>query len=212
MCRCRPAGLCRNLTRLGTGRIIDFGRFRLTPFSYCACRSPCSRVGWHGIVSVQLGITLLILGLVHMPLPSLTITMSGTMTCRARSASITTTCSAGILRPARRRDVAFLHWHWFLPSSEPDGPPASESGPAIHAYAPDWQVTDPNSGPQLLPDTSSSLLLRLASRTVLPSLAFLPPAGLNDLPAQADGWSSMTLGASLALHFPTSSLLQRWDC
>jgi hypothetical protein len=108
--------------------------------------------------------------------------------------------------------VAILHWHWFLPTSGTNTPPTSESGPAIHAYAPDWQMSNPDDGPQILPDPSK-VTARLVVRSILPSFAFVAPLELTALPAPSDAWGSLASGALPARGAAsTASLLQRWDC
>jgi hypothetical protein len=106
------------------------------------------------------------------------------------------------------RDVATLHWHWFLPTENGANPVPSDNGPALHAHVPDWFASTWDDGPQILPDHHSQLVVRSS----LCPLAALPP----DL---IDPWFSIVglrrtdhFGATAARRPSPTSLLERWRC
>ncbi len=112
-------------------------------------------------------------------------------------------------------DVAMLHWHWFLPGPEgSESTSPGSSGLAIHAHVPAWLASTWDHGPRLIaPDSTSS---RLAARPAAPcpldlpltvpgpaSLGFVPAPGLH--PPLA---FSATFAPGISLH----SRLHRWVC
>ena len=56
---------------------------------------------------------------------------------------------------AQAEDVAILHWHWFLPTSAPTDPGHAGEGPAMHAFIGGWDASTPDGGPVVVPDRSS---------------------------------------------------------
>jgi hypothetical protein len=107
------------------------------------------------------------------------------------------------------KDVAVLHWHWILPS-EPERDPASPGlGSAIHAHAPDWQGAVWDTGPQIARDTSSRLILRLVRSPLDLSLAVVDSGALR---LSVGMHPSLLSSASVAPTVSLTSLLQRWVC
>ena len=109
------------------------------------------------------GITLLILGLVHAPLPepdfhNIRHHDGAGEVCEHHDHLLRWHPGAGVAS-----DVAVLHWHWFLPGSDPS--PDGSSGPAVHAHAPDWPAGSwDDDGPRVAPDVASRFLDRPALR------------------------------------------------
>lgn len=111
-------------------------------------------------------------------------------------------------RARASEDVAVLHWHWFVPSSEPAPLSDSGDGPAWHAHIADWDAslwgTDP---PRLAapvarlidPPTPSPIETPAYVHVgmLAPSLAFDPP---------------LAFSATYARRVSLASLLQRWAC
>jgi hypothetical protein len=108
-------------------------------------------------------------------------------------------------------DVAVLHWHWFLPQAGNPDPAPVGAGPAVHAHVADWLAPTWESGPRILPDHSSRLLGRLASCTLTALLPGLPAEAphpiLHGQPRRA-----LAFCATFAPRAPLNSLLQRWVC
>src|SRR3954471_23157864 len=95
-----------------------------------------------------LGIMLLILGLVHTPLPqpdfhNIRHHDAPGEVCEHHDHLLLWHPAAGIAD-----DVAVLHWHWFLALAEPSDASPEHSGPALHAHVVDWQATTWDDGPR----------------------------------------------------------------
>lgn len=108
-------------------------------------------------------------------------------------------------------DVAILHWHWFLPTSDPVGPGHTDTGPALHAYVSGWDATSPDAGPLVVPDRSS----RPIDLPSLAPLAFeeVPFAQWVDRLGTGSGLEPpRTFGATFAPRISLASRLQRWSC
>jgi hypothetical protein len=158
------------------------------------------------------GIALLILSLVHTPLP------------QADYHNIRHHDGAGevcehhdhLLRwhptASAAQDVAVLHWHWFLPTVPEQGQAPKGSGPALHAHTPDWQAAAWESrAPQITPDTSSRQSLRLALDAFDLPLSLIDPPFLGA--ALAPGMHpSLGFGATFAPRVSLTSRLHRWVC
>ena len=159
-----------------------------------------------------LGISLLILSLVHAPWPQADFHnvrhQDGPgQVCEHHDHLLRWHPDAG-----QAEDVAVLHWHWFLPSSEPVEPGHSGIGPQLHAHIAGWDAPASDSGPIVAADRSSrpidppSPSPRLASMAVpfaLPGRDAGPPPRPG--PVHSFG-ATFAPGASLA------SWLQRWSC
>ncbi len=124
------------------------------------------------------GITFVILGLVHAPLPE-----ADFHNIRHHDAP-GEVCEYHdhLLRwhpdAVMARDVAVLHWHWFWPGDASDTPSEDSPLAVFHAHAPGWLTGIWNvDGPIIVPDVAS----RSLDRSSLPSLdialarAILPP-------------------------------------
>ena len=109
------------------------------------------------------------------------------------------------------RDVAVLHWHWFLATADGSDPAPEGSGRAIHAHTPDWAAGPWDDGPQLTPAAASQVDPRPpADPPCQPSLTLAPDAP-GACPWAASG-PAAPLGASGAPRVPLTSLLHRWVC
>lgn len=108
-------------------------------------------------------------------------------------------------------DVAILHWHWFLPQAESPDPAPVSAGPAAHAHVADWLAPTWDDGPRILPDDSSRLLGRLASPTLT---AVVPELSSDFACLTLDGQPRRALAfcATFAPRAHLNSLLQRWIC
>jgi len=108
------------------------------------------------------------------------------------------------------RDVAVLHWHWFLPGPAGSAPPSGKDGTAIHAHAPVWQAGLWDDGPRVSPDSTSRPVERplpspLDGLLTPPYLTSLGHSGY--VPRPPAGFDAPTArGASVM------ALLQRWTC
>ncbi|WP_435008964.1 hypothetical protein P12x_000213 [Tundrisphaera lichenicola] len=159
-----------------------------------------------------LGISLLILSLLHAPWPQADFHnvrhQDGPgQVCEYHDHLLRWHPDAG-----RADDVAILHWHWFLPSSGPVEPGHSGAGPQLHAHVAGWDAPTPEVGPIVVPDQSSNPLDSLDSGPSLatgdaafaiPGTPPCPPPNLR---------SAHTFGATFAPGISFSSWLQRWSC
>lgn len=162
--------------------------------------------GLHG-----LGIGLLILSLVHTPLPepdfhNLRHHDGAGEVCEHHDHLLRWHPGAGLAE-----DVAILHWHWNFPSTQPDDSPNSTNGPALHAHVADWHAAVWDQGPSLSPDTSVRIDVRPAA-SPSPFSTPIAPATLF-----ADGHAPgprprLAFSATFARGITVASLLQRWVC
>ncbi len=105
-----------------------------------------------------LGISLLVLSLVHAPLPladfhNVRHHDAPGEVCEHHDHLLRWHPDAG-----QAEDVAVLHWHWILPESGPVEPGHSGDGSMIHAHVSGWDAPQPESGPVVTLDGSSRLL------------------------------------------------------
>jgi hypothetical protein len=158
-----------------------------------------------------LGIGFLILSLVHTPLPqpdyhNLRHHDAPGEVCNYHDHLLRWHPGAGIAQ-----DVAVLHWHWFLPLSRPADPYPSGKGPAFHAHVPEWQASSWDSGPRLVPDSSSRFVARPAPCPL--DLASLNHLGTSFGPVHAPGpRPPLAFSATFAPSTSLASLFQRWVC
>jgi hypothetical protein len=109
-------------------------------------------------------------------------------------------------------DVAVLHWHWFLPSSEPLDQAPGAAGPSAHAHVVDWQASSWNERPLVSADARST------SRIAAPSTVSPGPVVLNLPPCSVASNGPprpsrvRSFGATFAPITPLACLLQRWVC
>jgi hypothetical protein len=157
-----------------------------------------------------LGIALLILSLVHTPLPqpdyhNIRHHDGAGEVCAYHDHLLRWHPTAG-----GAQDVAVLHWHWFLPTAPEPGPQGS--GLALHAHSPDWQTSCWESGgPQITPDSSSRPTCQLALSPLDLPLTIIDPAHLGAAP-QAGIHPPLAFGATFAPRVSLTSLLHRWVC
>ena len=158
-----------------------------------------------------LGIILLILSLVHTPLPQLDFHNIR----HHDGAGEVCEYHDHLLRwhpDARSADnVAILHWHWFFPTVPDDGVPPRDGGSAVHAHTPAWQVSTWDDGPRISPDLSS----RLLGRPDLSRVALIPAADLASVLAVVTATGPprpLAFGATFAPRASLTSLLHRWVC
>lgn len=114
---------------------------------------------------------------------------------------------------SQAEDVAILHWHWFLPTSAP-GDDAAHSGDGLmmHAYVGGWDAPSPEVGPSAVPDRSSKPLDHLTSTAALP-VADAPFPIAIDRPGSPPGLEPVrSFGATFAPRISLASRLQRWSC
>ena len=112
---------------------------------------------------------------------------------------------------AQAEDVAVLHWHWFLPSSAPSEPGHAGDGRMMHAYVGGWDAPTPEGGPVAVPDRSSRPL-DIALDHDLP-LGEAPFALAIDRPGLRERLGPFrTFGATFAPRISLASRLQRWTC
>ena len=153
------------------------------------------------------GITLLILGLVHAPLPepdfhNIRHHDGAGEVCEHHDHLLRWHPGAGAAQ-----DVSVLHWHWFWPG-EGDAEADGSNGTALHAHSPGgmtgvWDVD----GPVVAPDDASRPLDRSVLGALdLPlstALAALSDRGPLAVPASR---------APVARRISLTSLLHRWVC
>jgi hypothetical protein len=110
------------------------------------------------------------------------------------------------------RDVAVLHWHWFLPTTSGTDTTPSDSRHALHAHLPDWQAEACDHAPQVVPDRESTrLVAKLASTASAP--LDLPPVVTRGLTSSSDGSRPpLAFCATFAPGAKLTSLLHRWTC
>jgi hypothetical protein len=109
------------------------------------------------------------------------------------------------------RDVAVLHWHWFLPSAAGEEPPAESSGPAVHAHTPGWLTATWEDGPRVTADTAVRLAPRPAPCPLEQPLSTLAPA-LSGLAPPPGIRPPLAFGATFAPGVSAASRLHRWNC
>jgi hypothetical protein len=164
-----------------------------------------------------LGIGILILSVVHVPLP------------QADYHNIRHHDAPGeicgyhdhLLRwhPSANRDddVTMLHWHWFVPIVEFGGHHVGSDdehhgpGPSVHAQLGDWPAPDWQGDPVVRPDSRGQLLDHLIAGQFDGAPGYLTdelsPRGPLSGPFFASG--DQPQGALRALR---TALLQRWNC
>jgi hypothetical protein len=116
-------------------------------------------------------------------------------------------------------DVSTLHWHWFVPLVEPgdhrqspnDERTNPASGPALHAYFGDWPEPDWPNEPVIRPDTRGRFLEHLNLGSAMASPAQL--AGLFvPIHPEPGRFSASNLGAAGGLRAARIEMFHRWNC
>jgi hypothetical protein len=179
-----------------------------------ALRRPANQRG-----SRALGIGLLILSVVHVPLPQ-----ADYHNIRHHDAADEICVYHDHLlrwHPSADHDddVTMLHWHWVVPLIESDGLPRGSddehhgpaSGPSLHAHLGDFAEPDWLGDPVVRPDSRGRLLDQLTLGQSNASLAHsadhLLPLGLHR--AQC---SVLDRSANGGLRASRTALFQRWNC
>jgi hypothetical protein len=158
----------------------------------------------------SLGIIVLILGLVHTPLPqpdfhNIRHHDGPGEVCEFHDHLLRWHPGAG-----HADDVAMLHWHWLFATAGPFDLSSEHAGAAIHAHVVDWQAAPWEDGPQVSADTTARGDLPTSSAPG-PAFLILPDATPPAAPASGmRHWR--TFGATFAPHAPLPCLLQRWVC
>ena len=171
---------------------------------------PTSRWGRHQRARA-LGISLLILSIVHAPWPQADFHNvrhqdDAGQVCEHHDHLLRWHPDAG-----QAEDVAVLHWHWFIPTSAPVEDGHTGGGPVMLAHVGGWDAPSPEVGPAVVPDRSSSPL-DLPSSPQLPvgEAPFLVAIDRPDLRESHE--SLRTFGATFAPRISSASRLQRWSC
>lgn len=109
------------------------------------------------------------------------------------------------------RDVAVLHWHWYVPTSPGAEPPAEGSaGMALHAHAPAWPGAL-DDGPQLALGSAIRSVERPAPCPDRPApTSFVVTT--NVTPPLSGTHPPPAFGATFAPGVSLTSLLHRWVC
>ncbi len=167
--------------------------------------------------AADLGIGILILSLVHVPLP------------QADYHNIRHHDATGeicvyhdhLLRwhpsAALDDDVTMLHWHWFVPvvefgdhhqrhDDEHHGP-----GPSLHAHVGDWPAPDWHGDPVVGSDSRGRLLDHLVLGQFDASISYLS-GDMALLDPQSGRFSSRAHYPPGALRASRTALFQRWNC
>lgn len=164
--------------------------------------------GWRGRAG---GIILLILGLVHLPLPqpdfhNIRHHDGQGEVCEFHDHLLRWHPGAGVAS-----DVAVLHWHWFLPGAEPS-PEGLGNGLAVHAHSPDWPAGAwSDDGPRVAPSIESRPLDRPALNPLDPPVSIAASVASASSPV-AGIHPPLAFGATFAPGVSLTSLLHRWIC
>jgi hypothetical protein len=113
-------------------------------------------------------------------------------------------------RAGQADDVAILHWHWFLPATDPFDLAPEGNGPAVHAHVVDWQAATWEDGPRISPDTTSRGNPAPSPAPGFVSLTSPLPAATARLVSESR-WAR-TFSATFAPSAPLACLFQRWVC
>jgi hypothetical protein len=116
-------------------------------------------------------------------------------------------------------DVTMLHWHWFVPLAElgdhhlrpNDEHHGPGSGPSLHAHLGDWPAPDWEGEPVVRPETRGRLLDHLVLGLSDASLAYLSDQ-LAPLDPQSGVFWSRTHNAADGVRASRTALFQRWNC
>lgn len=158
-----------------------------------------------------LGVALLILSLVHTPLPQPDFHNIRHHDGRGEVCEYHDHLLRWHPGATGAQDVAVLHWHWFLAGQPGDDPAPEGSGLALHAHVPAWHASW-DDGPRLAaPDTATRLASRPAPCPLDLPLQVPGPARLGFVPA-AGMHPPLAFGATFAPGVSLTSLLHRWVC
>jgi len=112
-------------------------------------------------------------------------------------------------------DVALLHWHWFVPLAETDGPNHSNGGdhqgPVLHAHFSDWPEPDWLDQPVISPDARGRFTKDPANNLAAADCAYL--AGhFAPTAFKAGLFRAFSHVAAGGLRAGPVGLLERWNC
>ena len=174
---------------------------------------PRRKAGLHHRIRV-LGVGLLILGLVHAPMPqadfhNVSHQDGPGQVCELHDHLLRWHPDAGTAE-----DVAVLHWHWLLPTMNPvQGDKLGENVPKIHAHVDDWQGIQVDDGPNYF---ASSAARSIDPPPSSPLTAF--DLAAISLPSDHRGLRAgpeppvRAFGSTLTTHESLSCWLSRWSC
>jgi hypothetical protein len=171
------------------------------------------RTDWH--LGRLLGISLLIAGVVRVPLPQ-----ADYHNVRHHDApGEICLLHDHLLRwhpsAASNADVALFHWHWFVPLAESDDPYRQNGddpqGPVLHAHFTDWPEPDwldePVIGPDVRGRFSENRVLSLATA----NCAYLE-AHFAPIASEPGSLALFAPGAGAGLRADRAALFERWNC
>jgi hypothetical protein len=154
------------------------------------------------------GIGLLILGLLHVPLPqpdyhNVRHHDAPGEVCGYHDHLLRWHPDAG-----QASDVAVLHWHWFLPGS---GPADTRDGAALHAHVVGWDAPTIEVGPPVVTREAGRFLDAPASD--LGGLIAILRVVDDRMTSDGAGRPPVhAFGATFAPRVALACLLQRWTC
>jgi hypothetical protein len=159
----------------------------------------------------SLGIGLLVLSLVHTPLPKADFHNirhhdGPGQVCRYHDHLLRWHPEA-----FGAQDVAVLHWHWFLPVPGGAQPVSGAGGPVAHSQLPDWSGLAWDQTPQLAPEARARFIARAAPIRPLSCLV-QGLAMVDALSVRAGPHPVHSFGATFARRVSSTSLLNRWTC
>lgn len=158
-----------------------------------------------------MGISLLILGLVHAPWPQPDFHNVRHQDEPGRVCEHHDHLLRWHPGAKQAEDVAVLHWHWFLPTPNPTEPGHSGEGPAIHAFVGGWDAPSPEVAPVAVPDRVGRALEQATTSPL--ALGPAPFAFAIDRPGLREGIGPIrSFGATFAPRVSAASRLQRWSC
>jgi hypothetical protein len=115
-------------------------------------------------------------------------------------------------------DLTLLHWHWFLPLLEPANPHQRSdddhhrpgSGPALHAHVGDGLVPDEWRGESLIQESGAWKVIDQLTLNVSSMSADRPSGGLGmDTPA---GVLAGRASPAVFARAQRAAIFQRWNC
>jgi hypothetical protein len=176
------------------------------------------RGGTRHLGARALGIGILILSVIHIPLPQADYHNIRHHDAPGESCPYHEHLVRWHPSADRADDVSLLHWHWFVPQvapgdpQHPDGEPRSPvSGPSLHAQVGDWPEPDWTGEPVIRPDGRGRLLEHLALG--LSGACTSDLSGSVPTPSSAPGSGSASPpGGAGALRAAPIVRFPRWNC
>jgi hypothetical protein len=109
------------------------------------------------------------------------------------------------------RDVAVLHWHWFVPTPESDAAPSDHAGPAVHAHVPAWLTGSWDEAPKVVSDGATRVAPRSAPCPLEQPCTLLSTFSPGHSLATGSD-PPLGFGATFAPGVSLPTLLNRWIC